>query len=199
MTLVVAATGHVGGAHINPAVTLGLWSARRFPSREVPPYIVAQCMGAIAASAALVWLLGPVGNFGATVPAISIGPRVRRRSGLHGDPRHRDHGSREQCTRRAERRAVRHRRDDLRRRAGHGSAHRRQLQPGAITRPGDRRRHLDVALAVLGRADTGRGRRNERLRDHQSDERRRGRQPGDEQHHDSVRADERTCRPPDRT
>ena len=73
VTLVVAATGHIGGAHINPAVTLGLWSVRRFPSRQVPAYIVAQCMGAIAASAALVWIVGPVGNFGATVPAISIG------------------------------------------------------------------------------------------------------------------------------
>jgi len=73
VTLVVAATGHIGGAHINPAVTLGLWSVRRFPSRQVPAYIVAQCTGAIAASAALVWIVGPVGNFGATVPAISIG------------------------------------------------------------------------------------------------------------------------------
>jgi MIP family channel proteins len=73
VTLVVAATGQIGGAHINPAVTLGLWSVRRFPSRQVPAYIVAQCMGAIAASAALVWIVGPVGNFGATVPAITIG------------------------------------------------------------------------------------------------------------------------------
>jgi len=70
VTLVVAATGHVGGAHINPAVTLGLWSVRRFPSRDVPAYVIAQCLGATAASALLVWILGPVGNFGATVPAI---------------------------------------------------------------------------------------------------------------------------------
>jgi aquaporin NIP len=71
VTIVVAATGHIGGAHINPAVTLGLWSVRRFPGRDVPAYVVAQCLGAVAASALLVWIVGPVGNFGATVPTIS--------------------------------------------------------------------------------------------------------------------------------
>ena len=70
--LVVASSGHLGGAHINPAVTIGFWSVRRFPSRDVAPYIIAQCLGAVAASAVLAWLLGPVGNFGATVPALSI-------------------------------------------------------------------------------------------------------------------------------
>ena len=72
VTLVVASSGHLGGAHINPAVTLGFWSIRRFPTREVLPYILAQCVGALAAAALLTWLLGPVGNFGATVPALSI-------------------------------------------------------------------------------------------------------------------------------
>lgn len=73
VTIVVAATGHLSGAHINPAVTLAFWSVRRFPSHDVIPYIVAQCGGAIAASAALAWILGPVGNLGATIPALSAG------------------------------------------------------------------------------------------------------------------------------
>ena len=73
ITIVVAATGHLGGAHINPAVTIGFWSVRRFPGRDVAPYVLAQCVGAITASAALSWLLGPVGNFGATIPALSLG------------------------------------------------------------------------------------------------------------------------------
>jgi MIP family channel proteins len=73
VTIVVAATGHLSGAHINPAVTIGFWSVRRFPSRDVLPYVTAQCIGAIAASAALAWILGPVGNFGATVPALTLG------------------------------------------------------------------------------------------------------------------------------
>lgn len=72
VTIVVAATGHVGGAHINPAVTIGFWSVRRFPIGGVLPYIVAQCLGAIAASVVTAWILGPVGNFGATLPALSI-------------------------------------------------------------------------------------------------------------------------------
>lgn len=71
--LVVASSGHLGGAHINPAVTIGFWSVRRFPTRDVAPYIVSQCLGAVAASAVLAWLLGPVGNFGATLPALPIG------------------------------------------------------------------------------------------------------------------------------
>lgn len=72
VTLVVASTGHLGGAHINPAVTLGFWSVRRFPGRDVLPYVGAQCVGAVSASALLVWLLGPVGNLGATVPALPL-------------------------------------------------------------------------------------------------------------------------------
>lgn len=70
--LIVACTGHIGGAHINPAVTIGLWSVRRFPAREVAGYVVAQCTGAIAAAFLLRWILGPVGALGATVPSITL-------------------------------------------------------------------------------------------------------------------------------
>src|SRR6476646_7665213 len=37
--------GDISGAHINPAVTIGFWAARRFESREVLPYVVSQCAG----------------------------------------------------------------------------------------------------------------------------------------------------------
>jgi MIP family channel proteins len=67
----VYAVGHVSGAHLNPAVTVGFWSAGRHPSREIAPYIVAQCAGAVAASAVLRAVLGPVGHLGATLPAVT--------------------------------------------------------------------------------------------------------------------------------
>src|SRR5437588_3776648 len=42
--------GDISGAHLNPAVTLGFFAARRMPATHVLPYIVSQCSGPIAAS-----------------------------------------------------------------------------------------------------------------------------------------------------
>jgi aquaporin Z len=47
------AIGHVSGCHLNPAVTVGLTVAGRFPAREVLPYVVAQVLGALAGAALL--------------------------------------------------------------------------------------------------------------------------------------------------
>src|SRR3982751_1361206 len=61
------ALGHISGAHFNPAVSVGLWAGKRFPTNELLPYIVAQVLGAIV-GAGLVYLIasGKVGfNIGA--------------------------------------------------------------------------------------------------------------------------------------
>lgn len=47
------AIGHISGCHLNPAVTIGLATGRRFPWSGVLPYIVAQLIGAIVGSAVL--------------------------------------------------------------------------------------------------------------------------------------------------
>src|ERR1700743_2210777 len=47
------AIGHVSGCHLNPAVSIGLVTAKRFPASELPAYIIAQILGAIAASGVL--------------------------------------------------------------------------------------------------------------------------------------------------
>lgn len=51
------ALGPVSGCHLNPAVTVGLAVGNRFAWKDVPGYIAAQLVGAIVASAALVFLL----------------------------------------------------------------------------------------------------------------------------------------------
>ncbi|MDY7015532.1 MAG: aquaporin, partial [Cyanobacteriota bacterium] len=65
---VIYATGHISEAHINPAVTLAFWTSGFFARRKVIPYVVAQCLGAIAASGLLLLTLGNVANLGATLP-----------------------------------------------------------------------------------------------------------------------------------
>ncbi len=47
------AIGHISGCHLNPAVSVGLLAARRFPAKDLPAYVVAQCAGAVSAAAAL--------------------------------------------------------------------------------------------------------------------------------------------------
>ncbi|QZZ18624.1 aquaporin Z [Leptothermofonsia sichuanensis E412] len=52
------AIGHISGCHLNPAVSFGLFAARRFPGSELLPYIVVQVLGAIAAAGLLLLIAG---------------------------------------------------------------------------------------------------------------------------------------------
>ncbi len=71
--VMIAATGHLSGAHFNPAVTVAFALTRHFPWREVPSYAAGQTVGAIAGATTLRLLFGPVANLGATLPRGGIG------------------------------------------------------------------------------------------------------------------------------
>ena len=56
------ALGHISGGHFNPAVSVGLAVSGRFSSKELPPYIISQCLGAIAAAVVIYVIV--VSSFG---------------------------------------------------------------------------------------------------------------------------------------
>src|SRR5215210_5191110 len=78
LAAVVAAVGHVSGAHVNPAVTLGMAATKKFPWQFVPHYVVAQLVGAVLAALATWVTFGGAGARGeaklaATFPAQGVG------------------------------------------------------------------------------------------------------------------------------
>lgn len=64
----IYAVGDVSGAHMNPAVTVGFFIARRLPGRCVLPYLASQLAGALLASLTLLLLFGNHASLGATLP-----------------------------------------------------------------------------------------------------------------------------------
>jgi aquaporin NIP len=75
--VMVYATGHLSGAHINPAVTIAFTLTRHFPAREAVAYVAAQLAGASAAALGLlaVWTDRPA-RLGATLPTVGVGSAV---------------------------------------------------------------------------------------------------------------------------
>jgi len=61
--------GHISGAHLNPAVTIGLWAGGRVKGKEIIPYVVSQILGGLAAAAVLYVITtgngSSIGNFAA--------------------------------------------------------------------------------------------------------------------------------------
>ena len=72
--VMVYATGHLSGAHINPAVTVAFTLTRHFPGRDAVAYVAAQLAGAVAGALVLlaVWTDRPAA-LGATVPSVAVG------------------------------------------------------------------------------------------------------------------------------
>ena len=72
--VMIYATGHLSGAHINPAVTIAFTLTRHFPGRDAVAYVAAQLTGALA-GALLLWAVWPdqPAELGATVPSVGVG------------------------------------------------------------------------------------------------------------------------------
>ncbi|KAL9323228.1 hypothetical protein ACSQ67_011281 [Phaseolus vulgaris] len=67
--IVILATGHISGAHLNPAVTLSFAALKHFPWKHVPMYIGAQVLASICAAFALKGVYHPFMSGGVTVPS----------------------------------------------------------------------------------------------------------------------------------
>ena len=67
------AVGHVSGGHFNPAVTIGLFSGGRIPSKDIAPYIIAQLAGAIAGAGILYLIASGKAGFDVTAGFASNG------------------------------------------------------------------------------------------------------------------------------
>jgi len=60
------AIGHISGCHLNPAVTIGLWTGKRIPASDLIPYIVAQVLGGIAGAGVLYVIASGKAGFSVT-------------------------------------------------------------------------------------------------------------------------------------
>ena len=134
----IYAIGHVSGCQINPAITVALAATGKMPWREVPGYIGAQVVGAIAGAGAIIGVLGGKAvDVGLGVASYGSGcrrrPGVLRRGRRHVHPRlRRVRGDPQGGPGRLRR--ARHRHGRLRRHHSGGAGHGRVHQPGAHTR-----------------------------------------------------------------
>jgi len=67
------AIGHISGCHLNPAVSIGLWAGGRFPANQLPPYILAQVVGAVVAGGVLYLIASGQPGFDVSVGFASNG------------------------------------------------------------------------------------------------------------------------------
>jgi aquaporin Z len=77
------AIGHISGCHLNPAVSIGLWVGGRFPAKELPPYIVAQVLGGIAAGGIMILIATGKAGFDISAGFASKGFGISNGYGAH--------------------------------------------------------------------------------------------------------------------
>ncbi|GJY01783.1 aquaporin NIP6-1 [Tanacetum coccineum] len=71
--IVILSTGHISGAHLNPAITIAFAALKHFPWKHVPLYIGAQVLASICAAFTLKIVFDPMMGGGVTVPSVSYG------------------------------------------------------------------------------------------------------------------------------
>ena len=80
--VIIMIVGKVSGVLINPAVTLGLASVRRFPWKDVPAYLAAQVIGAVIGAAAVLLVFGQLAAEVGRVGAVRLSPGTNIWQGL---------------------------------------------------------------------------------------------------------------------
>ncbi|KAG6781498.1 hypothetical protein POTOM_014408 [Populus tomentosa] len=71
--IIILATGHISGAHLNPSITIAFAALKHFPWKHVPVYIAAQVLASLCAAFALKGIFHPVMGGGVTVPSGGYG------------------------------------------------------------------------------------------------------------------------------
>jgi aquaporin Z len=69
VSAMIYALGDISGAHLNPAVTFAFWVAKKFPGKDIAPYLLSQLAGALTASFILKFLFPVNDTLGTTLPA----------------------------------------------------------------------------------------------------------------------------------
>lgn len=78
------AIGHVSGCHLNPAVSIGLWAAGRFPCRDILPYLAAQVLGAIVGAGVLYLIASGKAGFDASASGFAANGYGEHSPGQYG-------------------------------------------------------------------------------------------------------------------